>query len=76
VRAELRAIAAVVPLPVRNLGHTESTTAYMSDASLQGYALHRADLPSQLAAGAMRLRDRWQFQRDGAIQTASLRPHV
>ena len=39
---QLRAIAAVLSLLERDLGMPTSAHAFMSDASLQGYALHEA----------------------------------
>ena len=59
---ELRAIAAVPPFLERDLRMPTSAHAFMSDASLQEYALREAKLDPELAERAMRLRERWMLQ--------------
>ena len=47
VLAELRSIAAVLPFLSRDLWCEETCCAYMSDASLQDFALHPAKTPAR-----------------------------
>jgi len=74
VLAELAFVAALIPFVEQNLAATDALDAFCSDASLRGYALHRARWTREELRAASCVEERWRFRDEKALPSPPALP--